>query len=163
VSIKTDATDGAAPRGRPLRRVETIRAGWGAALLISPDHIVGTVHGLHVDPKSRAVARILGARHLVQAALSGVRPSAEVLAMGVWVDVVHALSALGLALVDRHRARAGLTDAVVAALWAAAGHHDLGRATATPSAQRSVRDRLAILVLSHAPAGRALLRRAGDR
>ena len=121
------------------------------------------MHGLRVDRKSRVVARILGARHLVQAVSSGVRPSAEVLAMGVWVDWVHALTALGLAAVDRHRARAGLTDAAMAALWAAAGNHDLGQGSATPRDRRTLRDQLAILVLSHVPAGPALLSRAGDR
>jgi hypothetical protein len=75
---------------RRSRRIETVRGGWGLALLISPDAVLGTVHGLRVDRKSRVVARILGARHLVQAVSSGVRPSAEVLAMGVWVDWVHA-------------------------------------------------------------------------
>ena len=125
--------------------------------------LMRTVNGVQDDAKSRAVARILGARHLVQAVSSGIKPSAEVLAMGVWVDGVHALTALGLALVDRRRARAGLTDAAVAALWAIAGGRDLGRATPTPRSRRSLRDRLAVLVLSHAPAGSALLRQSGYR
>lgn len=148
---------------RRSRPIEILRAGWAVALLICPDRVLGTVQNLDVDTKSRAVARILGARHLVQAVSSGVKPSAEVLAMGVWVDVVHAFTALGLALVDRNRARAGVTDAAAAALWAATGNYDLGSAGPTPNAQRSTRDRLAILVLSHAPAGRALLSRAGNR
>lgn len=148
---------------RRSRRIETVRAGWGLALLLSPDMVLGTVHGLHVDRTSRVVARILGARHLVQAVSSGIRPSAEVLAMGVWVDAVHALTALGLAAVDRHRARAGLTDAAMAGLWAAMGNRDLAPGSSTPRDQRTVRDRLAILVLSHVPAGPALLSRAGDR
>ena len=79
--------------------------------------------------------------------------------MGVWVDTVHALTALGLAAVDRDRARAGLTDTAVAGLWAVVGNRDLARAAPTPAAQQRIRDRLAILVLSHVPGGRRLLAR----
>ena len=108
---------------------------------------------MRVDTKSRVIARILGARQLSQAALSGFRPSPEVLAMGVWVDTVHALTALGLALVDGARARAGLTDTAIAGLWATAGYRDLTRGRATPPAHQRRRDQLAVLVLTHAPAG----------
>lgn len=59
-----------------------------------------SVHHVTVDNKSVLIARILGVRQLAQAVLSGVRPSPEVLAMGVWVDGVHAMTALGLACVD---------------------------------------------------------------
>jgi hypothetical protein len=48
-----------------------------------------------------------------------------VLAMGVWVDAVHAATALGWAVVDRTRARAGITDTAVAAIWTGAGYRDL--------------------------------------
>jgi hypothetical protein len=122
------------------------------------------VHHVRVDTKSVVVARILGARQLTQATLSGVRPSPEVLAMGVWVDAVHALTALGLAVVDRSRARAGLTDTAVAALWAAAGYRDLSGAAATPPSFQRRRDQLARIVLGVAPGGRLLLDRvSADR
>ncbi|MFZ0832961.1 MAG: hypothetical protein WAM92_07730 [Mycobacterium sp.] len=121
-----------------------------------------TVHGIEVDTKSVVIARILGARHLTQATLSGVRPSPEVLAMGVWVDGVHALTALGLAAVDRSRARAGLTDTAVAAIWAGAGYRDLAQRTATPPGHQRRRDRLARLVLGVVPGGRFLLRQVKD-
>ena len=147
----------------PHRRIEIVRGIWGAALLLEPDRVLATVHGLHVDARSRTVARVLGARHLTQAALSGYRPSPEVLAMGVWVDAVHALTAIGLAIVDRNRARAGLTDGAVAALWAVDGNHDLARLSVTPVAHQRIRDRLAIAVLSHAPGGGVLLARATPR
>ena len=76
--------------------------------------------------------------------------------MGVWVDTVHALTALGLALVDGDRARAGLTDTAIAGLWATAGYRDLTRGRATPPAHQRRRDQLAVLVLTHAPGGRVL-------
>ncbi|HZQ32793.1 MAG TPA: hypothetical protein VFB19_13785 [Mycobacterium sp.] len=140
------------------RAIELVRAGWGAALLLAPQHVMERVHHVDVDTKSVVVVRILGARQLTQATLSGFRPSPEVLAMGVWVDAVHALTALGLSAVDRARARGGLTDAAVAGVWAAAGYRDLAHSEATPSHQR-LRDRLARLVLGIVPGGGSLLRR----
>src|SRR5581483_5459706 len=116
---------GAVGRMKHWRAIELVRAGWGAALLLAPQHVMERVHHVDVDTKSVVVVRILGARQLTQATLSGFRPSPEVLAMGVWVDAVHALTALGLSAVDRARARGGLTDAAVAGVWAAAGYRDL--------------------------------------
>lgn len=146
------------------RRIELVRAGWGAALLVAPRQVMEHVHHVEVDTKSMVIARVLGARQLAQATLSGIRPSPEVLAMGVWVDAVHALTALGLAAVDRTRARAGLTDAAVAAIWSAAGYRDLTGAVATPPAHERRRDRLARMVLSRAPGGPFLLRQvSADR
>ena len=143
---------------RTSRKIELVRAAWGAALLVAPRQVMQNVHHVPVDTKSVVIARILGARQLTQAALSGVRPSPDVLAMGVWVDAVHALTALGLACVDRSRARAGLTDTAVAALWAATGYHDLRGATPTPPSHDRRRDRLARIVLGNAPGGGVLLR-----
>jgi hypothetical protein len=142
------------------RKIEGARAAWGLALLVAPARTLAIVHGLTVDSRSRAVARVLGARHLTQATLSGVRPSPEVLAMGVWVDAVHAATAVGLAVLDRSRARAGLTDAAIAGVWAGAGFHDLDTAKATPPQHQRLRDTLAAIVLRYAPGGRPLLSRA---
>ncbi len=139
------------------RSIELARAGWGLALLAAPRAVMENVHHVKVDTKSLVVARILGARHLTQAALSGWRPSPEVLAMGVWVDTVHALTALGLAVVDRSRARAGLTDVAAASIWAGAGYRDLSQRSATPPAHQRGRDRLARIVLGVVPGGRFLL------
>lgn len=141
------------------RAVELVRAGWGAALVVAPERVMESVHHIEVDTKSVVVVRILGARQLTQAVLSGVRPSSEVLAMGVWVDTVHALTAVGLAAVDRARARGGLTDAAVAGLWAAAGYRDLVRAEPTAPSHQRRRDTLARLVLRVVPGGRMLLRK----
>jgi hypothetical protein len=142
------------------RQIELVRAGWGAALLIAPRRVLGTMHRVEIDTKSLTVTRILGARQLTQALLSGVRPSPEVLAMGVWVDTVHAMTALGLAAADHTRARAGLTDTAIAGLWAAAGYRDLARRQATAPAHQRRRDKLARTVLGLVPGGDILLRQA---
>lgn len=140
------------------RKIELARAVWGGALLFAPRVVLTRIHHVEVDTKGVAVARILGARHLSQAALSGINPSPEVLAMGVWVDTAHAATAFALAVADRGRARAGLTDTVVAGAWAAVGYRDLNRAPATPPAHDRRRDALARGVLTRVPGGSSLLR-----
>ena len=153
-----------ARRDLPLRAIEIVRAAWGAALLIAPRQMLERVNHVHVDPASVVVARILGARQLTQSILSGVSPSPEILAMGVWVDAAHALSALGLAGVDRTRARAGLTDGAVAAVWAVLGYrdlvNDLVNDKATAGEHDRIRDGLARWALAWLPGGKGLRRRA---
>lgn len=152
---------------RKVRWVEVGRAAWGLGLLLAPRRVLRATQWIELDTTSVVVARVLGARHTTQAALSGLAPTPEILAMGVWVDAVHAGTALLLAATDRARFRAGLTDAVVASLWAAAGHHDLTVGGPGLNAHRGRRDALARAVLGVVPGGRALLRsvdeaRAGE-
>ncbi|OBF01363.1 hypothetical protein [Mycobacterium sp. 852002-10029_SCH5224772] len=142
-----------------IRVIELIRAGWGGVLAAAPAEVLSHIHGVRADRKAIVVTRILGARHLAQAALSGVNPGPEVLAAGVWVDTVHAATALGLALVDRRRARGGVIDAVVAASWAAMGWRHLRTGQARTDGVRG-RDRLARAVLPVLPGGRALMAQA---
>lgn len=142
-------------RSRP---VELFRAGWGAALLIVPRGVLAHVHLLRADTKTVVTLRILGARQLAQAALSGIRPSPEVLAMGVWADTVHSLTAAALALADRSRVRAASADAAVAGLWAMSGYRDLGVGHTPAPAHQRRRDQLARTVLSIVPGGSPLMR-----
>jgi len=142
-----------------IRAIELIRAGWGGVLLAAPAEVLGHIHGVRVDRRAVIVTRILSARHLVQALLSGVDPGPEVLAAGVWVDTVHSATALGLAVVDRRRARGGVTDALVAASWAALGWRHLRTGKARTDGVRG-RDRLARAVVGALPGGRGLMARA---
>lgn len=142
-----------------LRAIELIRAGWGAVLVAAPAEVLDHIQGVQVDRKALVVTRILGARHLAQALLSGVNPGPEVLAAGIWVDAVHSATALGLAVVDRRRARGGLTDAVVAGSWAAIGWRHLRAGRARTDGVRG-RDRLARNVVGALPGGRGLMARA---
>lgn len=161
----TDGPARAVPSSRPAtwRTIEAVRAVWGAALMIGPRTVLERVHGVRADSRSIAVARVLGARHLAQAALSGIAPTPAVLALGVWVDTVHAGTALTFAAADHARARAGITDAAVAAGWAAAGFRDVTRGRAPRPAEERRRDQLARTVLQHLPAGRPLLAQAAAR
>lgn len=142
-----------------IRLIEVVRAGWGAALLAAPSEVLDHIHGVQVDRKALVVSRILGARHLVQATLSGINPGPEVLAAGVWVDTVHSITALGLAALDRRRARGGLTDAAFAAVWAGMGWRHLRTGQARTDGVRG-RDRLARTVVGALPGGGGLMARA---
>lgn len=139
-----------------VRPIEIARAGWGLALLVAPRPVLRRFHGVRVDRTSLVVARVLGARHLTQAVLSGVDPSPEVLAMGVWVDGAHAASAVGLAAVDHTRVRAGLLDAGLALTWAVAGVRALRHPDVQAARHDRRRDALARAVLRHVPGGRLL-------
>lgn len=142
-----------------IRLIEVLRGGWGAVLLTAPSDVLGHIHGVQVDRKALVVTRILGGRHLVQALLSGIDPGPEVLAAGVWVDTVHSVTALGLAVADRRRARGAVTDAAVAASWAGLGWRHLRDGKARTDGVRG-RDRLARAVVGALPGGARLMARA---
>ena len=141
------------------RRLELLRLLWGLAMLTRPGPIMSAV-GTGGDRTMVVVGRILGARHVTQAVLSGARPTPEVLAMGVWVDGVHALCALGLAGASPSRTGAGVGDAIGSSGWAALGYHDLvNPRSIVPSSTRR-RDAMARWTLARVPAGGRLRRRA---
>jgi hypothetical protein len=102
--------------------LQAVRAGYGAALLLVPGPVIWLCTGGPAGPGTRNVARLLGARHLVQAAVTaGSGPSAESLGIGAAIDITHAASMAGLAVVDRRVRRATLTDALIEIAFAAAG------------------------------------------
>jgi hypothetical protein len=97
-----------------IRAQELLRAGWGLALLAAPDVVVSRVGAASPDPRTRAVARVLGARHLLQAALTIAAPSRRVLRWGGFADLAHASTDLALAAQDARYRRAALIDACIA-------------------------------------------------
>ncbi len=145
------------------RAIELTRGLAGAALMVAPRATLRHVHRTGDDATSVFVARVLGARQVAQAALSGVKPSPEVLAMGVWVDLAHAATATGLAAVDHTRAVAGLVNAVTALGWAGWGYADLRSGPVTDAAHDRLRDLLARRALHLLPGGQALVETASQR
>ncbi|MFI7070748.1 hypothetical protein COO58_13730 [Micromonospora sp. WMMA1996] len=108
------------PPGRALRRAALIgRVAWGALLLVAPGALLRPVGP--ATPAALATLRVLGARHLVQAAVTVRRPAPGTFLAGAAVDAVHALSTLALAAVDRRQRHAALADTAVAAVWAVLG------------------------------------------
>jgi hypothetical protein len=108
--------------GRGVLRLLGIRVAWGVVLVAAPRPLLRAVAGRD-DPGDRiavVVLRVLGARHLAQAALEGLGPQPVLRYLGTAVDGLHALTALGLAVLDPRWRRAALTDSAVATAFAAA-------------------------------------------
>lgn len=104
----------------PATLLEPVRGGYGALQLLAPSLLANRLQQ-RLDPRARTVARLLGARQLVQALASGGAPSYPVLALGVEVDALHAASMLALAVVDRRRRQVAFADALLAGSFALAG------------------------------------------
>ena len=133
----------------------TLRAGYGTVLLLAPDHVVKLCTGRLPDPRARGVVRVLGARHIVQALLTGGAPTAAVLAVGAEVDLTHSLTALGLAALDPPRRRAGFVDAAAAASFTVIGAVRTARSARRTrglialSRWSTIRDSTAFFVAAH--------------
>jgi len=97
-----------------------VRGAYGTLLLASPTWVSGRLLHVRLGTRGQGVARVLGARQLIQALVSGRVPGYPVLALGVEVDLLHAASMLALALA-RGRRRPALTDALIASAFALAG------------------------------------------
>jgi hypothetical protein len=89
--------------------------------LLAPDRVLGIGGRPPIPAAAIAVARVLGARQLVQAAVTAVAPTGPVAGLGALVDGLHAGTNLGIAAVSPRWRRIALTDAVIAGGFAAAG------------------------------------------
>ncbi len=134
-----------------VRPLEVVRAAWGLVCLLLPGRIITVLGGAAADELARVVLRVLGARHVLQAVVSGVAPGPAVLRVGAWVDGAHGATSLLLAALDRRRARVALVDAAVAAAWCLASLHDARRAQRLRRYRDSRRERVAALVLRYLP------------
>jgi hypothetical protein len=97
------------------------RVVYGLLLLVVPNPLLHRVSGDRASKRERTLTRVLGARLLTQAAVTDVRPDAVSVALGAEVDLVHAISMVVWAVVDRSSRRLTLISAAVAGLFAAAG------------------------------------------
>lgn len=99
-------------------RLEAVRAALGGAELVAPALLGRVLLFRKPDWKVSTVARVLGTRHLVQAAVTrSAGPGLHVL--GADVDLLHSGSMvlLGVLLKGHHR-RAALTSAAIALTFA---------------------------------------------
>jgi hypothetical protein len=71
--------------------------------------------------RARRVARVLGVRHLAQAAITARAQGPEMITAGSAIDLCHAASMLALAAASQSLRHAELADALVAAALAVAG------------------------------------------
>lgn len=87
------------------------RLAYGSWLVADAQRLVGGAPG---DRRFRAVARILGLRHIAQAVALTIWPTATARRLGAVVDGLHAATDAGCALVDPRRARLAAIDGAVA-------------------------------------------------
>ena len=102
-------------------RLGAVRAVLGAGHLAFPGWAVQKIARRPAGTRARRVIQLLGARQLLQAALTGARPTGAVLAVGAGIDALHAASMLALAASRREWRVPALTDATVAAGLAVLG------------------------------------------
>jgi len=129
-----------------VRLLCALRAGYGAALLAAPGAVVRLYSAGRSDPRARAIARLLGARHLLQALVTADRPAPVVVALGAETDLAHAASMVLLAAADPPHRRPAMIDALAAGSFALAGalttrrarHPDAGAAVPSPLARLAV-------------------------
>lgn len=102
-----------------MRTLEVTRAAYGLCQLAFPTMIFRAAVGYQPEPRVRAVIRILGARHLLQALITGAAPTSRALHLGGGVvDSLHSASMVALAIADRRRRRVAALDAMAAGLFA---------------------------------------------
>jgi hypothetical protein len=97
-----------------------IRAGWGTTLLIVPGAVLRVFGGVDEGDAPRLVMRVLGARHLIQAAAES-RLGGRAREFGILVDLLHGATSVGFAFIRPSWRRAALTDAAVAVSFAVLG------------------------------------------
>ncbi len=89
------------------------RGAWGAALLIAPQRFVSSDGG-EARGSLRTVARVLGARQLVESGLLLREPEVRPPLWAMAVDLLHAASMLAVAAASRSLRRDALKSAAVA-------------------------------------------------
>jgi hypothetical protein len=105
-------------RLRPGVAVPALHALVGGALLLAPGRLLRGI-GDPAGPRARLVARVLGARHLGQAALLATVGGRVVARLGAAVDALHGASMIALALAARRHRGAAMSSGAVAAALAA--------------------------------------------
>lgn len=103
-----------------------VRALFGAALLLSSATVLHELPHRRIDGRARAFARLLGIRHLLQAAVADRHPTRGWVLAGAMVDGTHAASMIMLARWRPDRRRLALTNAGVATLLALGGLVEAG-------------------------------------
>jgi hypothetical protein len=97
------------------------RAAYGGFLLIKPERALRIATSTPPSRTAAIVVRVLGARHLAQAALSGRWPTSQVQHAGAVIDVLHAVTDIGFARIGRRYRTAAALDGAIAVGLAVAG------------------------------------------
>jgi hypothetical protein len=106
---------------RRIRATAVARAGWACVLLLVPGRVLRIGGRPPIPEAAIAVARVLGARQLAQSAVTAVAPTGSVAGLGALLDALHAGTNIGIAVLSPRWRRTALTDALIAAGFAASG------------------------------------------
>ncbi len=109
---------------RSVQAVRLARAAYGGALMLAPTAVVVAFGGDAADPVTMTTARILGGRHVAQAAITGDDPGPVRRYGGAVVDLLHAASMFAFARsegVPPGKRRPAIVDGTVAAAFCVAG------------------------------------------
>jgi hypothetical protein len=94
------------------------RGAYGTALLLAPARVLAA-YGAPADREApRAVARVLGARHVAQALATD---GGRFVRLGAAVDALHAATMFGLAATSDGYRRPALIDGAIASTFALSG------------------------------------------
>ncbi|MGI8558898.1 MAG: hypothetical protein ACR2ND_11435 [Solirubrobacteraceae bacterium] len=109
--------------------MSALRALWGALLVFEPTRVLEAVPHHRINRGVVLFTRVLGARHIAQAAASETRrgSSRRYRMAGATVDAIHALTLLALALLAPDRRRLALTNVAIATAFALTGVREAGR------------------------------------
>ncbi len=110
-----------APAATPVRSLAGVRLIYGSALLLAPDAVLAERTNGPIDRRAVLVARVLGARQIVQAVVVRRKRSRGWILGGVAIDATHAATMLLLALNDRRRRTLATANALGATAFALVG------------------------------------------
>ncbi len=106
---------------KTLRALGPVRAAVGCARVAFPGTVIPGLAKGALGARGRGVVRVLGARQITQALLTGRDATRPVLWLGAEADLAHAASMIGLAIVGRRYRRDALAEATIAVAFALAG------------------------------------------
>lgn len=104
-----------------IRLLTAARVLWGAALLVAPGSVIVEATTVRASGVTQVAARLLGLRHLAEAAFTGRRHSPTPILLGAAVDGTHAATLAVLALIRPDQRRLALTNVATATTFAFAG------------------------------------------
>lgn len=100
---------------------------YGSVLLLAPGEVLHALSHEPIDRRALTFARVLGARHLLQAVIVDRHASKRRLRAGALVDAGHAVTMVVLAVLRPERRWLAGGSALAAATFAAAGILETGR------------------------------------
>ncbi len=104
-----------------MRALVGLRAVAGAVLLVAPGQVLGDLPHRRIDGGTRAFVRVLGARHLAEAAVLWRHDTHRWVLAGAAVDATHAATMLVLAAIRPNDRRLALVNSLTASVLAGAG------------------------------------------